>query len=288
MKRYFSERAIYQSNLMVEQADPASPPERPNLAELAAEYGLQHEVIGPYDAVTIRDEPIADSMEPGSQFAGQSASFVQMMFSQDERSGEPTQPLFSPVRTSDAPAGKQYVAWKVDETAAYTPSLEQVRDEVILAIRTAEARRLAREAAEAIVEEASKGDKSLKDVVPTDKLENYDEDLGPFTWMNSFGFAGATIGNVPKLDSVGDEFMKAVFESEPGELKVAQNEPGRVIYVVEPTNFEPSLDALRQQFKQPTNRIMAMLLGNGAGPILNDYFEQLDENAKFRDLTTER
>ena len=60
-------------------------------------------------------------------------------------------------------------------------------------------------------------------------MENFKEDLGPFTWMNSFGFAGATIGNVPELDSVGNDFMKAVFESEPGKLQVATNQSGSPI-----------------------------------------------------------
>ncbi len=149
-----------------------------------------------------------------------------------------------------------------------------------------EARKLARDAAEAIVKQASAApDKSLRDFVPEDKMENFKEDLGPFTWMNSFGFAGATIGNVPELDSVGNDFMKAVFESEPGKLQVAANQSGSTVYVVEPESFEPGLEELHRQFKQPTNRVMAMLLGNGANPIITEFFEDLDEQAKFKDLT---
>ena len=47
------------------------------------------------------------------------------------------------------PAGKIYVSWKIDETEAYTPTLAEARDEVIKAIQIKEARKLAREAAEA-------------------------------------------------------------------------------------------------------------------------------------------
>ncbi len=291
MHRYFSENTIYQTNLSIGQVGAnSSPPKKPDLAQIAKELGLQHEVIGPYTQVSILDEPIARSMELGSQFLGQSASFVQMMYATSgEQSDSPTQPLFAPVRTADGPAGKQYVAWKIEETPAYTPSLDEVRDEVVLAIRMKEARKLAREAAEEIAKQAAESsDKSLRDFVPEDKLDNFKEALGPFSWMNSFGFAGATIGNVPELDSVGDEFMKAVFEGEPGKPAVAENQSGRVVYVVEPDTFEPGMDELRRQFKQPTNRMMAMLLGNGAAPIINEFFEDLDEKAKFKDLTATR
>ncbi len=288
MRRYFSEKSMYDAELLVSKDSQAlTSPKKPDLAKLAAELGLQFEEIGPYDQVTIRDEPIARSMELGSEFLGQSANFVQMVYgSTGERSDSPSLPLFAPIRTADGPAGKQYVAWKVEQREAYTPPLDDVRDEVVLAIREKEARQLARDAGEAIIKQASEApDKSLRDFVPADKMENYKDDLGPFTWMNSFGFAGATIGNVPELDSVGEEFMKAVFESEPGKLQVADSQSGRVVYVVDPVSYEPGLDELRRQFKQPTNRVMAMLLGNGAAPIINDFFKDLDEKAKFKDLT---
>lgn len=289
MRRYFSENSMYQTSLTLGEANTAAAPQKPDLAKLAQEQGLQYEVIGPYSVATIRDEPIAlsVSMDMGSQFMGQSTNFVQLMYgTSGEQSDSPTQPLFAPVRTIDSRNAKQYVAWKIDETPAYTPSLDEVRDEVVMAIRTKEARKLAREAAEAIVAQVKQGEgKSLRDAIPQDKLDNFKEGLGPFTWMNSFGFAGATIGNVPELDSVGDAFMKAVFENEPGELKIAENQPGRVIYIVQPEAFQPSIEELRNQFKQPTNRLMAMLLGNGANSIINDFFEGLDEKANFQDLT---
>ncbi len=124
MRRYFSEDAMYRSNVSIGQAElNITPPKKPDLAQIAKEMGLQHEVIGPYDEVTIRDEPIARSMELGSQFLGQSTGFVQMMYgTSGERGDSPSQPLFAPVRTADGPAGKQYVAWKIDETKASTPS----------------------------------------------------------------------------------------------------------------------------------------------------------------------
>ncbi len=99
--------------------------------------------------------------------------------------------------------------------------------------------------------------------------------------MNAFGLQGVTMGNVPELDSVGDEFMKAVFTTEAGKHAVAANQPGRVIYVVRPTKFDPSIEELRARFKQPTSRFMAGFLGNNSDDILRQFYESIDERAGF-------
>ncbi len=279
MRLYFNKLAIYESNVSIGQA--GDPPAKPGLKAIAEKYGLEYEVIGPYNAMNVDEEPIANSSELGSQFSGPGPNFAVMMYGFDNGQFQvPRQPLFSPIRTTDAPAGKQYVSWKIEETEAYIPTLEEVYEEVVMVIRTQEARKFAREAAEEIAKQLT-GDKTLADVVPADRVDQIREGLGPFTWMNSFGFQGATIGNVPELDSVGDEFMKAVFTTETGGVAVAANQPQSVIYVVTPTRFEPALEELRRQFKQPTNRMMAMLLGNGTSKIISDFYENVDEQAGF-------
>ena len=157
-----------------------------------------------------------------------------------------------------------------------------------MAVRMKEARKLAQEAAEKLAKQASEaGDKPLVDLVAEDKRENFQAGLGPFSWMDSFGFQGATIGNVPELDSVGPAFMEAVFNSAVGQYSAASNQPGRVVYVVTPTKFEPSLDELRRQFKQPTNRMMAMMVGNDAGAVINAFYESVDKKSGFKSFVEE-
>ena len=78
--------------------------------------------------------------------------------------------------------------------------------------------------------------------------------------------------------------MTAVFESGVGDYAVATNEPGRVVYVVKPTRFEPSLDELRRQFKQPINRRMAAMIDTGVSDILNDFMEGVDKEAGYTNL----
>ncbi len=282
MRGYFSRLGLHQSSLAVGKK--SEPPTRPDFEKMASELGLTRETIGPVTETTITDEPINNSFEVGTQFGRRGPGFAVMMFGFDNGQTQlPKQPLFTPVRTADDQAGKIYVAWKTDEKEAYTPSLEEVRDEVVMAIRMKQARELATVAADEIAKEADAGAK-LVDLIPEDKKDNYREDLGPFTWMDSFGFQGATIGNVPELDSVGPKFMKAVFLTDEGGFATAANQPGRVVYVVQPTKFDPSIDELRRQFTQPINRMMARMVATDIGEIRNGYYESLDEKAGFEEF----
>ncbi|TWU47757.1 hypothetical protein [Rubripirellula reticaptiva] len=285
MRTYFSRQGIYQSYLA--SGKEAEPPVRPDLAKLAGELGLKLESIGPHDELTISDEPISNSFEVGTQFGRRGPSFAVMMFGFDNGQTQlAKQPLFSPVRTADDQSGKIYVTWKVEETEAYTPSLDEVRDEVVMAIRMEEARKLAKAAAAELAKKAEAG-APLADLVPDDKKDNFRQDLGPFTWMDSFGFQGATIGNVPELDSVGDKFMSAVFTTDEGKVATAVNQPERVVYVVEPTKFEPSTDELRAQFKQPVNRMMARMVASDITDIRRGYYESMDKEMGFEEIKPE-
>jgi hypothetical protein len=278
MRLYGNKLALHESNVSIGQT--GEPPARPDLQALAEKYGFTLQSIGPYDQVSISDEPIANSFDVGSQFGQRGPNFVISMYGFDNGQTQlPPRVMFSPLRTADDPAGKIYVSWKVAETQAYTPSLDEVRDEVIIAVRTKEARELARAAAEKLAAEAA--GKPLADVLAEDQKDDLKSDLGPFSWMDSFGFSGASIGNVPELDSVGEEFMNKVFTTEVGQHAVAMNQPGRVVYVVTPTQFTPSIDELREQFKQPTNRMMAMFIGNDAGPIISGFFDSVDKKVGY-------
>ena len=71
---------------------------------------------------------------------------------------------------------------------------------------------------------------------------------GPFTWM--------TIGSVPSIrarinpacrtctacNAPGEDFMEAVFNSTPDQIRVALNEPKTVAYVIQVKDFEPPQD----------------------------------------------
>ena len=280
MRRYFNEKAIYDSNVQIGKE--GKEPTRPDLAALAKKLGMKHQVLPPHDVVSIAIEPISRSAEVGTQIGRRGPSFPTMMFGMEtQQSFIPKQQLYSPLRTADDVSGQVYVSWKIDEQEGYLPDLEEVRADVITAIRKAEARELALSAAEKLADKINAG-KAMEDVIPEDKKDNWKEGLGPFSWMTSFGFQGAFPSSVPQLDAVGDDFMRTVFSTEVGKAGVATNDPERVVYVVKPTGFQPHVDDLKQIFKQPQERFMALPLGsNDARAILTGFYESVDERTGF-------
>lgn len=283
LQLYFNKRAIHESYVEIGEAGKA--PVKPDLKEIAENSLMTYEVIGPYTEVTIAEEPIANSRDVGTQFGGRGPGFSVIMYGFNNGQTElPRQQLFVPVRTADDPAGKIYVSWKIEETEAYTPTLAEARDEVVMAIRRKEARKLARAAADEIAKQAAEAsDKPLRELVPEDKRDRI-VDAGaapsqPFKWLDMIPGFGVAPGNVPELDSVGNDFMEAVFTTKIGGVAVAANDPERVIYVVQPTKLEPSLEELQLQYQQPVNRMMANFIGNDTGGILSDFYKSVDEQA---------
>ena len=314
MQSYFNNKSIM-SGMSPESAEKMEIKE-PNLDALAKRYGLTYEEIGPHDALDIREEPISNSQVAGAGFMQQSPSFVQLMYTL-ARSGEPEKPLYSPLRTS-APdlanfaLSKQYVSWKIEDKEAYIPTLDEVRDEVVSAWRMTKARELATEAATKIADAVNaSAEATLADSVPEDKKKDFlNESLPAFQWMDpSFsprmmqilsqlggqippGISpdSATIGNVPDLDNVGEDFMKAVFTTPVNQAKTAVNRNGTVVYVVQPTEFMPSADILHEQFKQPQIRnaqVVQMLSGGDNAAVLNGFFESVDKDAGYTNYLLE-
>ena len=284
---------------------------RPDLTAVAATNGLTVETIGPYSALTIREEPIANSMESIASREG-APSFLQIMYSLN-RDGEPVKPKFSPLRTFDFEGTTLYVSWKIDDTAAFIPTLDEVRVEVVKAVRTKEAREKAIAAAKEIAEKASKSpDRPLADFVPEQNRESLLNDkIPPFQWMQrtfsprmqqmllQFSQMGqqmpqiqpdsATIGNVPELNNVGEVFMKAVFFTPAKQSTTALNEDGTVVYVIRTSKFSPALDSLHEQFRQPgvrDNRVLSMIGGSDRSAILDGFIKSVDEQADFINYTT--
>ncbi len=280
MRKYFKKRAIYDS--YIEAGEEAEEPLRPDLEALAKEHGLSYNKIGPHDSITLDPEPINRSVEVGNSLQNRGPAFSVMMYGFQTRQGAiPPQPLYNPLSTVDMEGQKSYVSWKIQEKKSYIPELDECREEVIQAVRMNEARKLARAAADEIVAKVAAGE-SLEDLIDEDRQSSFKKSLGPFTWMNSFGFGRATIGNVPELDNVSDEFMSAVFATGVDEVCVAANGPESIVYVVQPTAYQPTTDELQERFKQPMGRNMAMFLSTeDAGAVYQGFYESMDKRTGF-------
>jgi len=282
MQTYFNQKSIYDSNVLADSS--GEEPEKLDLEALAKEFGFEFKAIGPYSRVSIADEPIATSMDAQTQFGNQGPNFALMMYGYSlGQNIVERKPLYTPLQTTEFMSGKTFVSWKVGETEASTPTLAEAREDVINHLRRKEAKDLAQTAAEDFAKKAAEqADTPLAELIPEDKKENLKEGLGPFKWLDSQG-RGVTMGNVPELDAVGDDFMAAVFEGDTGEYRIASNQPERVIYVVKSTKFEPSVDELQQRFREPANRRNISAIDAGIGGVLREFYESIDKKAGFVD-----
>ena len=272
MQRYFSRVTVHRSNVSVGVATDKDAPARPDLRAYAAEHGLQYGTTDLVSRATVEDTEPGQSFGLGENMNRRGSPFSILMFGFRGSQGElPAKPELSPLRTVDLNTAKTFITWKTEEKPAYTPELAEVRDEVIAAVRRVAARDLARRAAEDLVAKAAQAE-SLADVVPKGKTDNLFTGVGPFTALQFVPGQGVSIGNVPELDAVGEDFMDAVYATEVGQTAMAPNDPQSVFYVVRPTAFDPPIDELRERFTQPQGRFIATMIGNSSAAKLQSGF----------------
>ena len=287
---------------------------RPDLEAFASQYGLAIETIGPYNALTISNEPIGESAEKRQGFQ-QGPSFAQVMFFLTE-GGDPYQPVFSPLRTmesfvSGGATPTQYLSWKIEDKQAFVPTFSEARDEVVDTWKNMQARALAKAEAEKIVKQANQApDKPLAELVPEDRRDQFlNDSIEPFSWMQAtFNGSpvpvellamlqgnpqqqraiGYTMGNVDSLNNVGEDFMKAVFSTAANGTSMAVNQDGTAVYVIRATAFTPAIEMLREQFKQPNNRqspLIRTVAGGDNNKVLEGFFDSVDEQAGFENYS---
>jgi hypothetical protein len=150
--------------------------------------------------------------------------------------------------------GNQYLFWKTEGTEARVPEFSEVADEVERAWRMIQARELAIDEAKSIAERVRSSDKTLVASFIDDKeVSAKIIKAGPFSWLTggSAGFSGGAPPALSEIDGVqdiGNDFMRAVFDLEVGEIGVAVNNPQTVVYVVSVTSMAPSRNQLRETF----------------------------------------
>lgn len=226
-----------------EGAGPA--PVAPDVAKIAEKQGLTG---GASDLVN-RSEAFATPGIGGSfeitmsrELGMRQQRWLDMIF---DRSA----PLLRPIATRDI-EGNRYLSWKTEDQQQFVPSFPAARDDVLRAWGIVEARPLALKAAEEIASEVKTSGKTLADAAAArGGLEVVK--AGPFTWLDR---GTAPFGSTPELSQPeglampGEEFMRAVFGLEPGQVAVAFNEPKTVCYVVRLVGVEPAEPQLRELF----------------------------------------
>ncbi len=219
-------------------------PEPPNFKNLAQELGL-----------TFGRTPLVDELSVGETELGQTFTFgpgfQQISFAQIAMQNEEL-PLYQTARISSGLS--EFLFWATQVKASATPSLDEIRDEVIRAWRMQKAFDLARAAAEKAAVTIGKGslEKPLHEAAGVKEAEVIRPSA--FSWMSTgavpFGGGSPSLSSVEGVENAGQDFMEAVFTTPPGGIAVAPNQSKDAVYVVRIEEESPGEDIRRDLFWQ--------------------------------------
>ncbi len=245
MRRYADDMDAYDAR---KSTDPKATPPKPfPFAELAKAKGIEAKELPLVTAAEAAEEDIGKVYRENrsSQFGPRIETFDQFAFSESLPTYRPTA-LLDPERNA-------YLFWKTEEQAAYVPTLEQAKDKVVRAWKLIEARTRARDRAEEYAAQARDAKKPLREVFEGQESLKV-TDTGPFSWMTLGDVPSDPYNSQPRMSQVegveypGKEFMESVFSLDTGGVGVTTNHPQNTVYVVQLTEFNPSIDDLRKDF----------------------------------------
>ncbi|MBV8127415.1 MAG: peptidyl-prolyl cis-trans isomerase [Planctomycetaceae bacterium] len=162
--------------------------------------------------------------------------FVDEMF--DPKTG-----LYEPIELTDV-LGTRFLVRKVKDEPPHVPTLEQVRSEVIVAWKMAQARPLAEKAAGELASQIK-----AKGATPKDsKIDGFRvESIPPITrsqtsFMPSSMFEPSPVVEtpIPGVPQAGEAFRDAYFGLQAGSVDVAPNQPRTVYYIMTLDRREPA------------------------------------------------
>ena len=215
-------------------------PAKPDFDKLAKQHGLIAGKPGLVSAFEL------GQLDIGKSSLGPQAAFVDAVFEQV--------PKDRPEIAQDT-EGNYYLFWKTDEAEETVPELndEGVRERMLREWKKIEARSLARNRADAMAEEARKAKKPLNEVF-AGRADVVVTESEPFSWLTYgaiqpwMAYGPPSISGVRGVDTPGNDFMRAVFDLDKGEVGTAMNHPQTVAYVVRVTDSNPLPDVLWSQF----------------------------------------
>jgi hypothetical protein len=162
--------------------------------------------------------------------------FVDEMF--DPKTG-----LYEPIELTDV-LGTRFLVRKVKDEPPHVPTLEQVRSEVIVAWKMAQARPLAEKAASELASQIKAKGATLKDP----KVDGFRvQSIPPITrsqtsFMPTSMFEPSPVAEtpIPDVPHAGEAFRDAYFGLQAGSVDVAPNQPRTVYYVMTLDRREPA------------------------------------------------
>jgi len=248
MQRYSSKYLLYQAE-KVENKE-AQPPEKLDFEALADQYG-----------VTTAQTPLISQLEAQDYDIGQSLVDGRVPFG-ISAFGEswPVHVTASSIEFKQDPymiPRNRYLFWKTEETEALVPKFKDggVRRQVLAAWRMVQAREKATEAAEKLAAQAREADKPLSELF-AGRSDITVTKTPPFSWMTRGAVPAMSsprprprLSEVKGVELAGVDFMRAVFDMQPGDVGVAINHPQTVAYVVRMVEDNPTENSLWAQFE---------------------------------------
>jgi hypothetical protein len=273
MRRYEDDRAIYES-----RKEKTGKPPVFDLEGLAKKYGFEGKTLEMVTAAEAAETDLGgvSRITGASSFDIRRQPFAEFAFADSLVTYRP--------EAGQDDEGNGYLYWKTDEKAAYVPTLDQIRDQVVLAWKTIQARELARKRAEELALQARTAKKPLQEVF-AGQADLAVTETDWFSWLTTGSVPQNPLGMQPRISEIGgvsypdDDFMKKVFALEAGEVAVASNHPQAIFYVVRLAEYERPMDELRSDFAaEPPNRYM-MVADRDRRKLYLDWLADINQQA---------
>jgi len=203
-------------------------PKATDLKEIATKAGLYHEITPRLTLERAEQYGEISNAEVGLTKLSGGRKFAAEFF-------DPKASLYEPVELTDK-AGRRYLARKLEDNPPRVPSLDEVRSQVVLDWKMAQARPLAEKAANELAAELRKSGGKIsgdsiqgRPVITTSAITK----LQPgFPLPGQFQTGPPTPSPFPQVTLPGTAFRDAYFSLEPGTVTVAPNQPLSTFYVL--------------------------------------------------------
>ena len=239
--------------LLKEGVQPDSKATRPNLKKIAESTGLSFGETSMLDISQLAITPFGRSAVSQQDQSGGQVAVARFAMNPSFGIFNPAQSVYfdqMAMFEQRTPDFRQYIFWKIDERQAYVPELSEVREEVIEAWKIQKARQLAILEAEKLAKKVTRTEEPWKEAL-TVAQQSILVSTDPFTWLSSSS-ESPRISNVPKLDTVGQEFMQKVFSTPANSVAVAPNQGQNIYYVFRVAALDPPESELRERFSNDT------------------------------------
>jgi len=254
MQAYREQWLVYQQRA---ETDPAAePPAKLDFAALAERYGLTTGKTPPVSRLEAADYPIGKSN-------------VRLKIPLLEYAFDESFPLYQRATSFDS-LGNHYLFWKVADEPERVPDFddEGIRPRVMHAWKMLEARRLAIAEAERLAA-AARGAKLSLEAAFAERPDLPVLEPDAFSWRTygnippAFAQVPPQLGEVTGIQYPGEEFMRTVFDLEPGGIAVAMNQPETVVCIVRLIETAPPETVLWKMFLvDPYSRYAAIAAGD--------------------------